>query len=89
MELKSNYTIHKIQKILKKYHKNINLLKYYQLISSTNDVINTNNCFISICRTKFKNVIILSTIDNLIKEAGQAVQNMNRKFGFNQLEGFK
>ena len=51
---------------------------------STNDVINTNYCNISICKTKNKNrIIILSAIDNLIKGgAGQAIQNMNLKFGF-------
>ena len=51
---------------------------------STNDVINTNNCYISVCKTKFNNkIIILSAIDNLIKGgAGQAVQNMNIKFEF-------
>ena len=51
---------------------------------STNDVINTNNCYISICKTKYKNkVILLSTIDNLIKGgAGQAIQNMNLRFNF-------
>ena len=58
---------------------------------STNDVINTNNCYISICKTKNKNkLIILSAIDNLIKGgAGQAVQNMNIKFNFNQIEGLR
>jgi len=56
---------------------------------STNDVINTNNCFISICKTKYKNkYIILSVIDNLIKGgAGQAVQNMNIKFNFPESNG--
>ena len=51
---------------------------------STNDVINSNYCFISVCKTKYKNkIIILSAIDNLIKGgAGQAVQNMNLKFDF-------
>ena len=51
---------------------------------STNDVINTNYCNISICKTKNKNrIIILSAIDNLIKGgAGQAIQNMNLRFGF-------
>ncbi len=51
---------------------------------STNHAINTNNCFISICKTKYKNkIIILSTIDNLIKGgAGQAIQNLNIKFSF-------
>ena len=58
---------------------------------STNDVINTNNCSISICKTKYKNrVIILSAIDNLIKGgAGQAIQNMNIKYGFNESKGLK
>jgi N-acetyl-gamma-glutamyl-phosphate reductase len=33
-------------------------------------------------------LIILSVIDNLIKgAAGQAVQNMNLMFGFNETEG--
>jgi len=46
---------------------------------STNEVINTNNCYISICKSKLKGkVIILSAIDNLIKGgSGQAVQNLN------------
>ena len=56
---------------------------------STNNVINTNNCHISICKTKYKNrVIILSVIDNLIKGgAGQAIQNMNLKFNFPETKG--
>jgi len=50
----------------------------------TNDVINTNNCHISVCKTKNKNkIIILSAIDNLIKGgAGQAVQNLNLMYNF-------
>ena len=35
---------------------------------STNDVIHTNLCHISICKSKYKDkLIILSAIDNLIK----------------------
>ena len=65
-------------------------MKLNSLIS-TNEVINTNNCVISICKTKYKNkIIILSAIDNLIKGgAGQAIQNMNIKYGFNINEGLK
>ena len=61
----------------------IKILKNDALIS-TNDVINTNKCLISVCKTKNKNkLIILSTIDNLIKGgSGQGIQNMNLKFGF-------
>ena len=58
---------------------------------STNDVINTNVCKISICKSKYKNkAIILSVIDNLIKGgAGQAIQNMNILKNFNISEGLK
>jgi len=66
----------------------VKILKKNTLIS-TNDVINTNNCHLSICETKYKNrVIILSAIDNLIKGgAGQAIQNMNLKFNFPETKG--
>ena len=55
----------------------------------TNNVINTNNCLISVCKTKYKNrIIILSVIDNLIKGgAGQAVQNMNLRFNLKRNAG--
>ena len=93
LDLKTGFSIKKIEKILRQFHKKnkfIKVLKNDSLIS-TNDVINTNNCLISVCRTKFKNrVIVLSAIDNLIKGgAGQAIQNMNLKFGLNDIEGLK
>ena len=60
-------------------------------VISTNSVINTNNCYISVCKTRYKNkAIVLCVIDNLIKGgAGQAVQNMNLKYGFKINEGLK
>ncbi len=76
----------KIKNILKNFYKHENFVKILKNDNfiSTNDVINTNNCIISICKTKYKDrFIILSAIDNLIKGgAGQGVQNMNIKFGF-------
>ena len=86
IEVKKNVTQNKIKKVLTDYYKNdifIKILKNDSFIS-TNDVINTNRCHISVCKTKNKNkFIILSIIDNLIKGgSGQGVQNMNLKFGF-------
>ena len=50
-------------------------------------VVNTNFCDINIS-AKNKTVIITSTIDNLIKGAsGQAIQNMNKMFGWNETLG--
>ncbi len=93
VDLKPGVTIKKIQNILKKFYKNSIFVKVLNINSlmSTNDIINTNNCYISVCESKYKNrVIILSAIDNLIKGgAGQAVQNMNLKYGFNHYEGLK
>ena len=76
----------KIKNELQKFYKKdpfIKVLKNNSFLS-TNDVINSNNCHLSVCKTKSKNkFIILSTIDNLIKGgSGQGIQNMNLKFGF-------
>ncbi len=91
VDIKPGFSIKKVQSILKNFHKQNKFVKILGIDSliSTNDVINTNNCYISVCKTKFNNkIIILSAIDNLIKGgAGQAVQNMNLKFGFNQYKG--
>ena len=55
------------------------------------NVLNTNNCEISICETRIKNkIIIFSAIDNLVKgAAGQAVQNMNLLFKYPETMGLK
>ena len=86
LDLENKITPNNIYKELSKFYKNkkfVKVLKKDSLVS-TNNVINTNNCYISICKSKYKNkVIILSTIDNLIKGgAGQAVQNLNIKYNF-------
>ena len=93
VNLNNGVNIKKLEKCLNvEYSKSrfVKILKTNSLLS-TNDVINTNNCSISICKTKYKNrVIILSAIDNLIKGgAGQAIQNMNIKYGFNETKGLK
>ena len=93
IDLKPGYSINKIQYMLKKFYYKNKFIKISTIGSmlSTNDVINTNQCHISICKTKNKNkAVILSSLDNLIKGgAGQAVQNMNLKFNFNIYEGLK
>ena len=91
VDLKPGTTLNKVQNILKKFHKKNKFVKIKNTNSflSTNDVMNTNYCFISVCKTKYKDkIIILSVIDNLIKGgAGQAVQNMNLKYGYKISEG--
>jgi N-acetyl-gamma-glutamyl-phosphate reductase len=86
IDLEKSATQSKIIKTLTSFYKKddfIKILKANTLLS-TNDVINSNNCFISVCKSKYKNkIIIISAIDNLIKGgAGQAIQNLNMKFNF-------
>ena len=86
VDTKKGVTQNKITNTLKKFYEKdffIKILKNDSFLS-TNDVINSNNCYMSVCKTRNKNkYIILSSIDNLIKGgSGQGVQNMNLKFGF-------
>jgi N-acetyl-gamma-glutamyl-phosphate reductase len=91
LEKKANQS--KIIKTLVKSYKGENFVKILDSdkLLSTNDVINTNNCFITVCKSKYKNkIIIISAIDNLIKGgAGQAVQNLNNKFNFPERTALK
>ena len=91
VNLKKRRNAKTIAQYLNKYYKNkkfIQIAKPNTMIS-TNDVINSNNCKISVCDSKTKNqIILLSVIDNLIKGgAGQAVQNMNLKFNISENQG--
>ena len=93
LDLMGKVTPKKIYFALKKYHKNnffVKIAKFNSSIS-TGDVLNTNFCKISICKSRDKNkAIIVSVIDNLIKGAsGQAVQNMNVAFGYDEKLGLK
>jgi len=91
IDLNYNVSQKKIILCLKKYYKNQSFIKIAKKdkLLSTNDVINTNNCIISVCKTKYKDkIILLSAIDNLIKGGGgQAIQNMNIFYNFNEREG--
>ena len=93
VDLENNISQTKVLKTLISFYKNESFVKILKsdTLLSTNDVINTNNCYISVCKSKYRNkIIILSAIDNLIKGgAGQAVQNLNNKFNFPEKTGLK
>ena len=90
---KKNVSALIIRKELKKFYKNSKFVKILKLNSSlgSGNVLNTNNCEISICETRIKNkFIVFSALDNLVKGAsGQAIQNMNLLFRFNENLGLK
>jgi N-acetyl-gamma-glutamyl-phosphate reductase len=90
---KKNVTITKIYNELKRFHaKNtfVKILKINTPMGSGN-VLNTNNCEISICKSRHTNkIVIFSAIDNLVKGAsGQAIQNMNLVYGYKENLGLK
>ena len=80
-----------LRKLLTKYYKDSKFVKILKLNSSvgSGNVLNTNNCEISICETRVKNkFVIFSALDNLIKgAAGQAIQNMNLLFKLPEHQG--
>ena len=92
-ESKGNNSAKTITKLLKKYHKNNKfvLIKKHNTQIGTGNVLNTNNCEISVCQSREKNkLVIFSAIDNLVKGAsGQAIQNLNIIFGFQESLGLK
>ena len=55
VDLNAGFTIKKFKTCLKKFHKYNKFVKVLNIDSmiSTNDVINTNNCYISVCKTSF------------------------------------
>jgi N-acetyl-gamma-glutamyl-phosphate reductase len=91
ISVKKNITQKKLINELNFFYKDKKFVKIQKInkFLSTNDVINTNNCHISVCKTKYKNkYILLSVIDNLIKGgAGQAIQNLNIKYNFSENKG--
>ena len=93
IDLNKNFTLKKISNYLNNYYKNDKFIKILppNTFLSTNNVINTNYCYISVCKSRYKNkIIILSAIDNLIKGgSGQAVQNLNIYFNINKNMGLR
>ena len=90
---KRNISIEKIHSTLKEFHKKNSFIKVLNLNTAmgSGNVLNTNNCEISVCKTRFKNkIVIFSAIDNLVKGAsGQAIQNMNLLYNFKENLGLK
>ena len=90
---KKNCSAKLLRSELMKFYKNskfIKILKINEPLGSGN-VLNTNNCEISLCETRIKNkVVIFSAIDNLVKGAsGQAIQNMNILYSYPENLGLK
>ena len=93
LDVNHKSSIKKIKDELTNFYKRSSFVKILKLNTEigTGNVINTNNCEISVCETRLKKrIIIFSAIDNLVKGAsGQAIENMNLLYGFSETEGLK
>ena len=93
VQVKNNINGQKIRKALFNFYKNKKFIKVLKLNSplGSGNVLNTNNCEISVCETRIKNkFVIFSALDNLVKGAsGQAIQNMNLIYKFPEHLGLK
>lgn len=88
---KNNFNFEQIYKSYTDFYKEKPFIKVYDndKLPSIKDVVETNFCAIGLRFDERTNkLIIITAIDNLIKGAsGQAVQNMNLMFGFEETEG--
>ena len=93
IETQRKTSLHKIYSALKNFHIKNKFIKLNKINMpmGNGDVLNTNNCEISVCKTRLKNkIVIFSAIDNLVKGAsGQAIQNMNIAYNFKENLGLK
>jgi N-acetyl-gamma-glutamyl-phosphate reductase len=93
LQTKKKVTITKVYNELKRFHAKNNFIKLLKVNTpmGSGNVLNTNNCEISVCKTRYKNkIVIFSAIDNLVKGAsGQAIQNMNLLYGYKENLGLK
>lgn len=82
-------SLEEANELFESYYKDAVFTHISKLPISLKQVVNTNNCFIHL--EKHNNTLLItSIIDNLLKGAsGQAIQNMNLLFGFNQREGLE
>lgn len=87
--LKVSKSLEDILKIYKEFYNSSYFVRVLDYLPETRFVKGSNFCDISLkIDPRTNKIIVISAIDNLIKgAAGQAVQNMNILFNFNEFEG--
>ncbi len=93
LNTKKGISATKVRNTLVKFYKDSKFIKILKLNSplGSGNILNTNNCEISICETNLKGkIVIFSALDNLVKGAsGQAIQNMNLIYKYSESLGLK
>lgn len=87
--IRTDITIEGIVALYKAYYNNHPFVWVSEEPLYLKQVVNTNYCYINICK-QGDQMLITSVIDNLLKGAsGQAVQNMNLLFGLEETMGLR
>lgn len=82
-------SLEEVNKLYKEYYANHPFTKVINEMIDLKQVVNTNKCLIHLEKVGHK-LAIHSITDNLLKGAsGQAIQNMNLMFGFDEREGLR
>ena len=91
VDLKKDVTEDDLYAVYEKYYGDENFIRIRRGMCETRFVVGTNFCDISVrVDQRTHRAIITSCIDNMVKgAAGQAVQNMNVAFGFEETAGLK
>jgi N-acetyl-gamma-glutamyl-phosphate reductase len=88
-QLQLNIDIQELQELFTSYYQDAPFVCISYEPIALKQVVNTNKCLIHIEKVN-QQVVIHAAIDNLIKGAvGQALQNLNIMFGFEETEGLK
>jgi N-acetyl-gamma-glutamyl-phosphate reductase len=80
-------TLEEAKDLYREFYKDAPFVHVTDVPVSMKQVVNTNKCAISLIKHG-DNILVYSAIDNLLKGAsGQAIQNMNLIFGYEETEG--
>lgn len=89
VNLKCELELDEIKSLYRRFYKDAPFVLISEQNIALKQVLNTNKCILYLEKHKDE-LLVVSIIDNLLKGAsGQAVQNMNLIFGFDQKAGLK
>lgn len=89
MYTKFDGTLEEAKELYREFYKDAPFVHITDVPVSMKQVVNTNKCALSLIKHG-DNLLIYSAIDNLLKGAsGQAIQNLNLMYGFEETLGLK
>jgi N-acetyl-gamma-glutamyl-phosphate reductase len=86
--LRSEASVTELSQALRSFYAGSPFVRVVEAPPRLSDVVDTNDCLISVHAAAPGRVVVFSALDNLIKgAAGQAIQNMNLAMGWDEAAG--